>query len=233
MGAKRVYSSVAVDAVDGGFGITLDGRPVRTPGGRRAVLPTRRLADAVAEEWGNQGERVDPLTMPLFGLACTGIDRVGADRAAMVRAIAAYAETDLLCYRAAAPAALAARQRTVWQPILDWAALRFDAPLFATEGVVPVAQPEQALSALRHAVERFADLPLAAVGEATAACGSVILALALAERRIGADEAFAAAHLDETYQMEQWGEDAEAARRRERIRGDIRAAARFLDLLSV
>jgi chaperone required for assembly of F1-ATPase len=229
---KRIYKTVAVTAVEGGFVVTLDERPVRTPAGRPAVLPARLLADAVAAEWDAQGPDVNPRTMPLFGLACTGIDRVAADRSGYVRTIAAYAETDLLCYRADRPAALVAHQREVWQPILDWATLRFDAPLVVTEGVLPVGQPAEALSALRRAVEHFSDMPLAAVGEATAACGSVVLALALAERRVDADEAFEAAQLDETFQMEQWGEDPEAVQRRARIRADIRAAASFLDLMS-
>ena len=229
---KRFYERVATrPGADGGHEILLDQRPVRTPGKVALRLPTAALAEAVAGEWEAQEERIRPATMPLMSLACTAIDRIAPRRAEIVAEILGHAETDLLCYRAAHPARLVARQAARWQPLLDWAALALDAPLRVTTGVLPVRQPDTTLAALRHAVEPASDLHMAALASATGAAGSLVIGLALAHGRLSAAEAFEAAELDATFQIEQWGEDPEATRRREAVRADLEAAERLMTLV--
>ncbi len=150
----------------------------------------------------------------------------------MVAEIADYAGTDLVCYRADHPPALAARQQAVWQPLIDWAALRYDAALAVTTGIVPTRQLAATLRAFAAIVAAQDDFRLTALQALTAGCGSLVIALALLEGRLDAEEAFAASQLDETFQIEAWGEDAEAARRRRALAADIAAAARFLELLA-
>jgi chaperone required for assembly of F1-ATPase len=232
---KRFYEKAEAVAVaeggQAGFGVAIDGRALRTPAKRPMVLPTAALAEAIAAEWQAQTDEVRPLTMPLMRLASTGIDIVGERRAAVVDEVANYAGTDLVCYRAVEPPELIARQQAVWGPLVDWATLRYDAPLTVTGGVVPVAQPPNTLRAFRTEVEAQPILALTALQAATAACGSLVIALALMEGRLDAGEAFAASQVDETFQIEQWGEDAEAARRRLALAADIEASARFRALL--
>jgi chaperone required for assembly of F1-ATPase len=229
---KRVYKTVEVAGADGGWEVRLDGRPLRTPGRAPMTLPRRALAEAVAAEWDAQSDEVRPDTMPMMQLASTAIDRIGKVRVEIVEAVARYAETDLLCYRAEAHQPdLQDRQTRVWQPLLDWAALRYDAQLAVSTGLMPVPQPKGACRALRAAVEALDDMRLAGLQNATAACGSLVVALALFEGRITAEEAYEASQLDETFQIEQWGEDAEATRRRAAIRQDIADTRRFLDLI--
>lgn len=228
---KRFYREVETVPVDGGCGVTLDGRPLRTPARAAFVLPNRALAEAIAAEWREQGEEVRPTAMPLMRLATTSIDRVAAHREGVIDEIAGYAETDLVCYRAEQPAALVARQQAAWQPLLDWATLRYDAPLIVTTGVVPQPQPRASVAALRAAIAGLDVMPLAALHAATTACGSLIIALALMEGRVDAAEAWEVSQLDETFQIETWGEDAEAAARRAALRQDIEATARFMALL--
>lgn len=228
---KRFYTTVSTEPVPGGFEVRLDGRGLRSPAKNPFALPTEALARAVAAEWDAQGEAVEPAAMPMMQLASTAVDMVGPQRDGMVAAVAKYAETDLLCYRTVHPVALAERQAQAWQPLLDWAMLRYDAPLAVCAGLMPTPQPPQAVSALRRAVEGFDDWMLSAVQAATGACGSLVVALALIERRVEAEDAFAISQLDETFQIEQWGEDAEATKRRTALRADIAAARRFADLL--
>lgn len=231
-GARRSYQAVAVVEHEGGYGVALDGVSAATPEGRPLVLPSRQLAQALAAEWQAQGQHVDPLAMPLTRLAGSAIDLVGPHRAAVVERTVAYAETDLLCYRALGPEALAERQEAGWQPLVDWVARRFEAPLRVTAGIVAIEQPARSLAILRRAVEASDDWRLTALAAATAACGSLILGLALAEGEIDAEAAWALSELDASYQIELWGEDPEARRRREVQRADIAAAARFLALLA-
>ena len=211
--------------------MTLDGRELRSPAKARLVLPTERLAAAIAAEWEAQGEHIVPSTMPVTAIASTAADRIGARREEMVGEIARFAETDLVCYRAEAPESLVERQRQVWQPLLDWLAMRFDARLTATDGILPLPQPPEALAALRAAVAAYDDRRLAAVSVATAAAGSLVVALALIEGLIGPQEATAAAQLDERWQSETWGDDPEAVRRREAAAAELAAAHRFVGLL--
>jgi chaperone required for assembly of F1-ATPase len=189
------------------------------------------LAAAIAEEWQSQGDELRPHTMPLMRLASTAIDLVAKRHADVVAEIAAYAGTDLLCYRADQPPELAARQQAIWQPLLDWATLRYDAPLAVTAGIVPVTQPATTLHALAAAVAAYEPMRLVALHAITTATGSLIIALALLEGEIDADAAFAAAQLDETFLIERWGEDYEAADRRAALKSDIATAARFAALL--
>jgi len=213
-----------------GFRVVLDGRPIKTPAKADLVLPSLALAEAVAAEWQAQGAEVEVRSLALTGLVWTAIDRVGSDRARVVEEVAAYAAHDLVCYRAEAPAELAALQQAVWQPLVDWAALSFEAPLAVTAGVVPIAQSPEALAALRQAVAAKSDLELTALNAAVTAAGSLVIGLALGAGRIDAAAAFEAAQLDESYQIERWGEDPEAARRRAAIKADLEAAARLFEL---
>jgi len=229
---KRFYKLASVvDAEDGGHGVALDGRPIRTPGGAMLTAPTAGLAEAIAAEWAAQDDEIRPSTMPMMRLAATAIDRIGTERATIVDQVAAYGGSDLLCYRAESPAPLIDRQAALWQPILDWAAEVHGARLAVTHGITHVSQDQVALGALRAAVDDLDDCRLAAVSHLTASCGSLVIALAIAARHIGAAEATAASQLDEQWQAEQWGEDAEATQRHDNLAREIGDAARFMDLL--
>ena len=228
---KRFYTSAEPVAVEAGHQIHLDGRPVNTPAKVRLIVPNSALAAALAEEWNVQAEIIDPDTMPLTQLANTTIDRVAGQREAVVAGTLVYVETDLLCYRADQPRSLVERQAAVWQPLLDWAALEFDAPLTVTQGVLPARQPPSSLTAFARIVADCDDFRLAAISHAAALQGSLVLALALSAGRVTAAEAFDAAHLDDLYQQEFWGEDAEAAARLDRLRSELAATERFFRLL--
>jgi len=230
---KRFYRHAAPFAAAAGFGVALDGRPVKTPAKRDLVVPGMALATAIAAEWNAQEAELRPSAMPLTRFADTTIDRDRTEREVIVKATAGYAGTDLVCYRTADQPALAARQEAVWQPLVDWAARRYDAPLAVTAGVIPARQPEASLEALAAVVAAQDDFALTALQAATAACGSLVIALALFEGRLDAAQAFAASQLDESFQIEAWGEDAEQAGRRGALAAEIAAAARFWSLLRV
>jgi chaperone required for assembly of F1-ATPase len=229
---KKFYKAVAVEPRAGGYAVLLDGKAIRTPGGRPFAAPSAALAERIAEEWRGQGERVMPGTMPLTQLLNTALDRMGEGkiRNEAVAEIAGYAATDLVCFRAPHPPALAARQRAAWQPLIHWLAERYGAALAVTDSLTAPAQAADTLERIAAAVAAQSALRLAALQLATGALGSVVIALALAEGRLDAEAAFEAAHLDEIHQMEEWGEDAEAKKRLEGIRADIAAAAEFLRL---
>jgi chaperone required for assembly of F1-ATPase len=229
---KKFYKSVAVAPGEGRYAVLLDGKPIRTPGGKPLAAPTAALAERIAAEWRGQGERVQPATMPLTQLLNTALDRMGEGkiREEAVAEIAAYAATDLVCFRAPHPPALAARQQVAWQPLIDWLAERYGAALAVTDSLAAPVQAPDALERIAAAVAGQSALRLAALQLATGALGSVVIALALAEGRLDAEAAFEAAHLDELHQMAEWGEDAEAKERLEGIRADIAAAAEFLRL---
>lgn len=228
---RRCFETADVVPAAHGFAVRLDGKSVRTPAGTVLVVASRRLADAIAGEWAAQDDEVRRETMPLMRLACAAIDASATQRAALVEGVVAYARTDLLCYRADEPGELAASQAAAWQPLLDWAEAAYGARLAVTAGIVPVAQPAAAVEALRRAVDAMDDLRLTALASAAAACGSLIVGLALAMGRIDAEEADRVAHVDETFQGERWGEDREAMARRRRLRADIDAAAMVLTAL--
>ncbi len=228
---KRRYWRAAAIELEDGFGITLDDKPLATPMRRPVAVPSRALAEAIAAEWQAQGEEIRSQTMPLMQLADTALDRVADRREEVIDELAAYGSTELLCYRAEHPAELARRQAEAWQPLLDWLALRFDAPLAVTSGVVPKPQSAATLGALRAAIAERNSWELAALALATHAAGSIVLGLALADQRIDGPAAWSLSLMDELYQAELWGDDPEATNRREAIRKDFLAAAEFLRLL--
>ncbi len=204
---------------------------LRTPAGGELRLASRALAEAVAAEWRAQAERVRPASMPLTQLVSTALDRVAPDPEPVIAEVMGYAGTDLVCYRAEAPASLVERQRRHWQPLLDDLARRHDVLLTVHQGIVPRPQPPGALSILRRRVGSLDPLQLTALAAATRACGSLVIALALAEGLLSPDEAFELSQLDETFQIEAWGEDAEAAERRRSLRQELVDIHRFLTLL--
>ena len=227
---KRFYSGVSVRPVREGFEIALDSRPARTPLGRPFILPTKPLAAAVAGEWQSQQGDIVPAAMPLTGIANTAIDRARADRDSFCSSVAAYGRNDLLCQRAEAPEELVRRQAMLWDPWLAWAAERHGARLAIGKGVMPIAQSDEAIAALDAAVAELDAWALAATGVAVQASGSLVLALAIVDGRIGGEDAFALAVLDEVWQNERWGTDREAIVRRDAITADLVAAARFARL---
>ena len=231
---KRFWDSAGIAASAEGFAILLDGKPMHLPGGGVLRVVAEPLAVAIAEEWqaagGGKGGDMSFADTPLTQLAGTAQQRISPDPDATIDAIARYAESDLLCYRAEAPEALVHRQARAWQPWLDWAALTYDAPLRIGTGVGYVTQPRDSVAALRRAVAGFDALALAGLGLAVPATGSLVLGLALAEGQLDAPGAFALGCLDELFQAEAWGEDADAADRRRSVAADIEIAARFLQL---
>ena len=228
---KRFYESVAIEGDGDSFALLLDGKRVRTPGKAHLKLPTRALAEAIAEEWRTQEEHIDPATMPLTKLANSAIDGVSGSEADVIGDILNYAGSDLLCYRADGPSGLIEAQQTHWDPVLAWAKSALGAPLMLAEGIVHVAQPQASLDRLREALEARDALSLAALHVMTGLTGSALLALAVALGRMSPEEAWAAAHVDEDWQIRQWGEDAEAASRRAARWRDFAGAARALSLL--
>ena len=228
---RRVYKERAAVALEDGYGVALDGKPLRTPAKRALVAPSRALAEAIAAEWLAQGDTVDPYTMPMTRLTSSAIDLVAPRRAAIVAELLNYAGTDLVCYHAEHPPELVARQLATWQPLVDWATLRFDAPLAVTSGILPVSQPAATLRAFAASLETYDAMLLTALHAVTISCGSLVIGLALLEGRLDAASAFAAAELDESYQIEKWGEDSEQAIRRAGLQEDIAAAARFAALV--
>lgn len=228
---KRFYAEATAAPVEAGWQIRLDGRPVKTPARHALIVPNERLGQAIAEEWQSQGDEVDPRTMPLTGLANAAIDRVAADAPSFAQGLARYGESDLLCYRADGPETLAARQRDLWDPLLAWARQRFDVDLETTCGVMHRPQHQETTDRLARAVAARDAFALAALSPLVTVSGSLVIGLALAEGAIDLDTAWAAATLDEQWQVEQWGEDAEAAAMLATRRRDFEAGHRFLQLL--
>lgn len=228
---KRFYTAVTAAPEPGGYGIHLDGKPVRTPARVPLLIPAQPLADAIVAEWAAQVDTIKPATMPLTGLANAAIDRIAPDPGHFAAELARYAATELLCYRAEGPAPLVARQAAEWNPLLAWATARYDVVFRVTTGIIHIAQPPATLARLGQAFAAFDPFRLAALHPVVTICGSAVIGLAVAERRLNADEAWAAGQLDEIWQAEQWGEDPLAiASREERQRG-LAAATAMLGLL--
>jgi chaperone required for assembly of F1-ATPase len=232
---KRFWTKAAAERAREGYRVLLDDRPVHLPGGALLAVPTASLAAAIAQEWQQAGGSESGAEMswdmvPLTRLAGTAQERIAPDPAGIADALARYGESDLLCYRAERPAELARRQELAWQPWLDWAGDRYGARLAPTTGIVHRPQDPAALAALRRALSEQDAFTLAGLGLAVPALGSLILGLALAAGALDAGMAYALATLDEAYQAEQWGEDAEAARRRERVGEDVAVAGRLMRL---
>ncbi len=228
---KRFYETATVGGGGDGFEVLLDGRPVNTPARRRVLAPVRALAEALASEWASQGETINPASMPLTRLTNTVIDGVADQMMAVEAELMKYAASDLICYRAGEPEGLVAAQAGAWDPILNFARDQLGARLALAEGVMFVAQSDEALLALTTAARDCvgkgpaAAFRLAALYEITTLTGSLAMALALAHGAISVESAWAAAHVDEDFQMRAWGADAEALARRERRFVDMQAAA--------
>jgi chaperone required for assembly of F1-ATPase len=230
---RRVYKAVTVvsGAADGSYAVMLDGKPARTPGKAPLALPSRALAEAVAAEWQAQGERIDPATMPLTRLVNSVIDGVRG-REGQVRAdIVRYAGSDLVCYRTEAPQELVRRQAAHWDPVLAWARRSLSASFTTAAGLMPVPQPEAATAAVARALAAHDAFALGALHVMTTLMGSALLALAHAQGELTCEAAWGAAHVDEDYQISQWGEDWEAAARRRRRWVEMEAASRLLELV--
>ncbi|RZL57536.1 MAG: ATPase [Sphingomonas sp.] len=225
---KRFWTDVTIDA---DRVVTLDGRPVRTPGRVPLALPTDALAAAVADEWRAVAETIDPRAMPLTGLANAAIDRVAPDPASFAAGLAAYGESDLLYYRALSPDALIARQQAAWDPWLDWARTRYDVHFETTAGVMHRAQPPATLARLGEAVAALDPFRLAGLSPVVTITGSLILALALVEQAGDPDTLWTAANIDEDFQAELWGADSLAVQALANKRRDYDAAVAFLAAL--
>jgi len=227
---KRFYASAGIAETDGGYAVTLDGKPIKTPSGRQVIVPVRSIAEAIAAEWNAQSEIIDPLTMPLTRFANSVVQGVVDKVNAVADDVAKYLGSDLLFYRAGHPETLVGREAERWDPILFWAADALGAHFILAEGVVHVRQPDAAIAAAR------ATLPtdpwqIAALHVITSLTGSALLALALFHGVIDQDEAWAAAHVDEDWNAEKWGVDEEVASRRAARLVDYKAAARILNAL--
>jgi len=228
---KRFYKNAGVADAPGGFAITLDERPIHTPSGRPVVVPTREIADAIAAEWNAQQEIIDPLTMPLTRFANSVVDAVVDRVEAVTDDVAKYLGSDLLFYRASHPEALVAREAAHWDPVVFWAADTLGAHFILAEGIVHVRQPDSAISAARAALP--ADpWSIAALHVVTTLTGSALLALALLRGLLDQDQVWAAAHVDEDWNIEKWGVDEEVAARRAARLIDFKAAADILKSLN-
>ena len=228
---KRFWKSADVVETDTGFGVGLDGRRLKTPGRADLVVPTRALANAIAAEWSGSSETVDPRSMPLTGLANAAIDRIANDKDAFAASLARYAESDLTCYRAEGPATLVAWQTESWDALLAWARRRYDVDFATCSGVMHVAQPDETIRKLGQAVASLDSNHLAGLSPLVTIGGSLIAALAVLEEMMPAEAAWDAVSLDDRWQLEQWGDDAEARMALDGRRRDFLAGARFLELL--
>ncbi|MEE2566906.1 ATP12 family chaperone protein [Hyphobacterium marinum] len=228
---KRFYKAAGTTPADGGFAVTLDGRPVRTVMKRPLVLPTKKLAEAVAAEWDAQGERVDPPSMPLTRLSNVTVDQAGERRDAFIAEVLKYAETDLLRHRADGPGELVETQTRVWQPFLDWAEQDLGAHLPAVTGILPADTRPEALDALKARAEIYDDWRLTALVQAASLSCSAVLGFALVEGKADGETVFAASRVDEDFQASQWGEDSEAAAAAAVLKGELQACARLLAAL--
>lgn len=207
---RRFWVQAAVRPEPSGHAVDLDSRPLRTPAGAPLIVPTAALARAIAEEWNALEGTIQPDRLPLTRFANSAIDRVTPAREPVIETIAAYGGSDLLCYRAEAPAQLRALQAEAWDPWLDWSARELGAPLIAVFGLMPHPQPEPSLAALRAAIAAMDAFELAALHELVALSGSLVLGLAVARGALAPESAWRLSRLDEEWQAEQWGLDAEA-----------------------
>lgn len=228
---KRFWNAVTVEEAGDGYAIRLDSRPLRTPAKAPCLLPTRALADAVAAEWAAQEGAVNPAAMPLTRAANTAIDRVAREREAVADSLAAYGDTDLICYRAAHPDGLVRRQAEAWDPLAAWAAEALSAPLSLAEGIVHVAQPPGSLARLGAAVRAHSVWELTALHDLVTISGSLVIGLAVSHGHLDAGAAWSASRVDEDWNIEEWGADREAEKLAERRWHDFANAASLLALL--
>ncbi|WP_417688800.1 ATP12 family chaperone protein [Roseibium sp.] len=225
---KRFYKQAVAAPIEGGFAIHLDGRAVKTPGKSTLLLPNETIAKAVAAEWEAQEKVINPGAMPLTRIANTAQDAVTARFAEVADEITRFCGSDALCYRADDPAVLVARQTEVWDPVLRWAEDKLESRFELIAGLIHREQPATLLKAYRARLDAFSPLQLAALHTATSLAGSAVLALALAEGHLSTDDAWTAAHIEEDFNIERWGEDAEASMIRAYKRTEFDAAALIL-----
>jgi chaperone required for assembly of F1-ATPase len=229
---KRFYRQAATLAEEAGHSVRLDGKQALTPGRRPLVLPTRRAALLVADEFAAQADNIDPMTMPATRLVNTAIDGVADDPQAVLEDVLRYASSDLICYRADTPQELIERQAEAWDPVLDWARSAMGARFILAEGVMPVEQPRETIAVVgAHLVQRREPLRMAALHVMTSLTGSALLALAVEAGKLDAEGAWAAAHVDEDWNVELWGEDPEAVARRATRHREMAAAAALIAAL--
>lgn len=215
-----------------GFGLKLDDRLLKSPDKKPFCLPNQAMAEAIAAEWDQQSEKIQPETMPVMGQAAKTVDWISQKYDIAIDEIMEYAETDLLCYRVSYPENLAQRQRAAWQPILEWIATTYHAPLTVTDNVQAVAQPPESLAHLNKTMRALSPWALAAIHSLTGVLGSACLTLALYQQRISAQQAFEASFLDELFQVENWGEDQEAKQHRDRKLQEISDLALYLSYVT-
>ena len=225
---KRFWTEVAIVEVDGGFGVTLDARPLKSPSRAMLVVPSHKLAEAIAAEWTAVGATIDPRAMPITGLANAAVDRADDE---LIAGITRYADSDHFCYRADGPTPLVKRQAEAWDELLGWARRRYDVDFACSSGIIHVAQPPETLRKLSHEVAVLDRFRLAVLAPLVTIGGSLVAGLAVLEKAIPPEAAWEAVSLDERWSQEQWGADAEAQATLDAQRRDFLAAARFLDLL--
>ena len=227
---RRFWDKVRIVENEGGFSITLDDKLVHTPGKRILVVPNHALAEALSTEWNSQNDTVEPGRIPLTRHANSTIDSGVLRRAEVIEEVVRYGATDLVCYRATDPPELIERQIAGWHPLVEWISSKFKIRLQIVSSILPVAQSRATIDGFRIAVSAFDDFPLTGLHAATAACGSLVIALGLAHGQLNAEVAWSLSQLDETYQLERWGQDAEAVNRRARLLTDIEVASQFMVL---
>lgn len=228
---KRFWTKAEAVEQDHGWGVELDGKPLRTTARAALTVPTEPLARGIADEWNAVEATFDPRSMPLTGLANAAVDRVAPDPAAFAKGLAHYGESDLTCYRAEAPRGLVSRQEQAWDPLLAWGRRRFDVDFSTTCGIVHVEQPSATTERLAHAVSALDPFRLAGLSPLVTVGGSLLAALAVLEGAVTPDSAWEAVTVDDRWQLEQWGADAEAEQRLDNRRRDFLVAAAFLKLL--
>jgi chaperone required for assembly of F1-ATPase len=227
---KRFYKVATVAVLEGGFGINLDGRPLRTPARALLSVPGERLADAIADEWNAQGDEIDPGGMIMTGLSNAAIDQIAPDTASFAASVAAYGESDLFCYRAAGPDSLVQEQIKAWNPLLDWAERHFGISFNLATGIMHVAQSEATVERLSAEVMACDPFTLAGLSTLVTMSGSLVGGLAILEGAFAVKQVWIASELDELWQAKTWGEDVQAAQRRARRQSEFEEAARFLAL---
>ena len=229
---KRFWTSAEAISTGTGYAIALDGRRVKTPAKTDLILPAQKLADAVAAEWNAVGETIDPRQMPLTGLSNAAIDRIAPNKEQFASGIARYGEGDLTCYRAEGPDALVQWQQESWDALLEWAQRRYDVDFALCTGVMHIDQPADTVRKLSHEVMALDAFRLAGLSQMVTIGGSLVAALAVHEEMMPAEAAWEAVSLDDRWQLEQWGDDAEARAALDARRQDFLAAAQYLSLLS-
>lgn len=228
---KRFWKAAAPVRGDTGWTIELDGRPVRTPARALLQVGHEPLAQAIAAEWHEAGETVDPRAMPLTGLANAALDRIGPEQETYAAGLARYGESDLLTYRADSPQALIDRQSAAWDPLLAWARRRYDVDFVVTSGVAPVTQAQNTVERLRHAVAALDAFTLAGLSPIVTIGGSLVAGLAVLEQAFSPEDAWTAVTVDDAWQLEKWGSDAEAEQALANRRAEFFAGARLLELV--